>query len=827
MDIDLDLYRRDVRVAHNPDVKLSLIDIAPEFPLRTMVFIHGFGGEAMQWRYQLREFALENRVIALDLRGHGYSDHPAKEYRMERVVDDVIASLDVLGVTGKITLLGHSFGGAIATEFAVRYPERVEFLILIATAGEFKLNPAYRASLQLPPVVLAAFTRPTRGWLNAPPDILRLWYQENLRKWNGWKLFELLRMPTLVIRGHRDFLFEKQFFDGVAKLIPDADEVNVGHSGHMVMIERRDAVNREIERFISASHRSWREEASDKKHSQLIATRPWLSQYSRNVPSTVAIPMVPVYELLNSAVRRFPTRNAIEFEGQILSYRELSTAVEQFAHCLRALGIKTNDKVFVFLNNQPALVITFYAILKVGGVAVFTTPDATPEDIIEQVNTTESRFLIMSQVQEMTLQHLQSIAFLEKIIVVDPKANPRLKQAIIRRSPHQYDDHDLREKFATQKILDFNSLLSAFGPTSIENDVNPRRLAVIAYTGGTTSKPKGVMLSHRNLVANAIQVRHWMPDASAGKEVFLCVLPLTHSYGLTTALNVPVSLGATLILKETFNTVDVLKSIRRLRPTIFPGVPAMYMAINNTPDVRSYGIDSIKYCISGSSPLPIEVQESFERITKARLVEGYGLTEASPVTHANPLGGTTRVGSIGLPLPSTEAQIVDLTRVDRSVPVGQIGELAIRGPQVMLGYFKDPDGTQQVLTRNGWLLTGDVVQMDPNGYFHLIARKIDMWYPKRAGEPAFPRDVEEVIYEIPQVREVVVVAVAGQPIAFILAAQERPETESVLAYCKRRLPPELVPRIVIFVDDFPRSFIGKVLRRELTKRYSEKLGSEK
>jgi long-chain acyl-CoA synthetase len=336
------------------------------------------------------------------------------------------------------------------------------------------------------------------------------------------------------------------------------------------------------------------------------------------------------------------------------------------------------------------------------------------------------------------------------------------------------------------------------------------------------------MLSHRNLVANALQTRHWLPSAEEGRERFLCVVPFFHSYGLTAALNVPVSLGAAMILKTQFQTLDVLKSIKRYKPTIFPGSPNMYVAINNFRGVRKYGIKSIKACISGSAPLPVEVQESFEKLTRGKLVEGYGLTEASPITHANPLGSHRRAGTIGLPLPSTEAAIVDLVRGRKEVTVGEIGELAVRGPQVMLGYWKDKAATDAALTEDGWLLTGDVAQMDNNGYFRIIARKADMWYPEKNdiatgqyAEPAFPRDVEEVIYEIPQVKEVAVTAVAGHPFAFVISSKEKPSAESVLAYCRRRLPPHLVPRFVIFVDDFPRTFIGKILRRELAKRYEK------
>jgi long-chain acyl-CoA synthetase len=354
-------------------------------------------------------------------------------------------------------------------------------------------------------------------------------------------------------------------------------------------------------------------------------------------------------------------------------------------------------------------------------------------------------------------------------------------------------------------------------------DVQPEDLAVIQYTTGTTTRSKGVMLSHRNLLANALQTRHWLPDAIEGRERFLSVVPIFHSYGLTTALNVPVSLGAAMILKPQFQVLDILKTIRNVQPTIFPGVPSMYMAINNFRGVRNYGIKSVKVCLSGSAPLPVEVQEAFEKLTRGRLVEGYGLTEASPVTHANPLNEKRKVGTIGVPLPSTEARVVNLAGRGKEVKQGQIGELAVRGPQVMLGYWKNPEATKEVLTEDGWLLTGDVAQMDAEGYFRIISRRADMWYPNRIKkEPAFPRDIEEVIYEIPQVKEVAVTAIAGRPFAFVIAGKEAPTPKAVIEYAKRRLPSHLVPRFVIFMEDFPRTFIGKVLRRELAKRYERR-----
>jgi long-chain acyl-CoA synthetase len=460
-------------------------------------------------------------------------------------------------------------------------------------------------------------------------------------------------------------------------------------------------------------------------------------------------------------------------------------------------------------------------------VAVFTLPMTEPHELLRQIRDSGASILV-------TLTTFDEL--IQKIVQdLQPAGDSPLRHIIFTHFAEYLPAYSrialaLSPKLRKLHLLDipldasmhvFSRSLYGQSKDAPEIEADPADLAVIQYTGGTTDRPKGVMLSHRNLVANALQTRHWLPEAKEGQERFLCVVPFAHSYGLTAALNVPLALGAALIIKPRFEVLDVLKTIQRYRPTIFPGVPQMYVAIQDFPGVRKFGIGSIRACISGSAPLPVEVQEAFEKLTRGRLVEGYGLTEASPVTHSNPLNGLRKVGSIGIPLPSTEARVVDLRKGRQDAPVGHIGELAIRGPQVMLGYWNDARATRRTLSEDGWLLTGDVAQVDSEGYFRIIARKVDMWYPSKPGEPAFPRDVEEVLFEIPQVKEAAVVAVAGQPIAFIIARKERPTAESVLAYSKRRLPPELVPRLVIFVDDFPRTFIGKVLRRELARRFKE------
>ena len=822
MDIDLDLYRHEIRVSSDPLVRLSAIDISPERPERTFVFIHGFGGQAMQWQYQLLKFALKNRVIALDMRGHGLSDKPSTGYDMPRIQLDLETALDLLKVSTPFVLVGHSFGGAVATDFALNHPERVERLIMMATAGEFKLNPLFKLGLNLPVWTLRLIEPLTRKWLSGPPHALKPFYLTNLSRWVGWEKFGALKVPTLVIRGHRDAVFERPLFEKVAGSIPGAEEEDIGVSGHMVMLERPEALNRAISRFLGGEpKKSWRDDSSiesKQEREELPAERPWLKHYEEGVPYTIGIPRIPLHHLLRSAVRRYPTRAAIYFEGAQLSYRKLNHEANRFANALTSMGIGKGARVVLYLPNIPQAVIAFYGVLKAGAVVVFTPPMTDAEELTRQVREVDARALVTLNLWAGLAGQVQVNSGLPLIVLTDAGEYFSLPKKWISRWRNRGLD--------VRGAMRFRRWISAQSQHSPMVEVASDDLAVIQFTGGTTAQAKGVMLSHRNLVANALQTRHWMPKAEEGKERFLCAIPFSHSYGLTTSLNVPVSLGASLILKPQFQIRDILKTIKKYKPTIFSGVPSMYNAINNFKGVRKYGINSIKACISGSAPLHVEVQESFEKLTKGKLVEGYGLTEASPVTHANPLGGNRKVGTIGIPLPSTQAAIVDLARGRKEVEPGQIGELAVRGPQVMMGYWKDEEATKAVLMDDGWLLTGDVAQMDEDGYFRIIARKADMWYPDKPGKPAFPRDVEEVIYEIPQIKEVVVVAVAGNPFAFVIAGKERPTPEAVIAYCKRRLPPQLIPRFVIFMDDFPRTFIGKVLRRELAKRYGKQIAGE-
>ena len=829
MQLDLELYREEALVEAN--VRLSYIRIAPERPLHTMVFIHGFGGRARQWRYQIEEFALHNEVIAIDLRGHGRSARPGHGYDMDRLLADIMAVLRRCDINRPFVLAGHSYGVAIATEFAWRYPERVSHLILIAGAGEYNISSAFKVMFRLPEALLRLLQPIANRVMDASLYALQEMYLNNMRRWRGWDKFPELKPATMVILGNKDRVLPQAAFERVGELVPPESEViNVGVSAHMVMLERRDAVNRAIERFLEVdtvvpAHLRWRSGATPEGRGGLLAERPWLASYETAVPPTIDIPRLPLTRLLDRAWRRFPNRPALRFMGYTLRYRSLSAQAGRFANGLLALGIKKEARVMLLLPNVPQLVIAYYGTLRVGGIVVMANPLDPVDEVVRQAVASGAEVLVTLGRFAATAVRVKAQSGVRHVIFASlTDYLPIAKKLAAVLLPAQAAADKLPKPLDSSNFA-WSSWLHKYRPEPPKIEVRAEDPAVIQFTSGTTGTPKGIMLSHYNLVANTMQVRLWLTDVQDGQEAVLCVVPFSHVYGMTSAMNMAISIGASMILLPRFDTEEVLQNIRRYKPTLFPGVPSMYVAINNFPGVRKYGIDSIRACISGAAPLPIEVKETFEKLTKGKLVEGYGLSEASPVTHSNPVNGRHKVGSIGLPLPSTEARIVDL-KTGRPLAAGQIGELVIRGPQVMRGYWQDEAATKEMIDADGWLHTNDVARMTEDGFFQIISRRQDSWQGEDSGL-AFPRDVEEVIYELPEVREVVVVGIANQPIAFVsLKEKNRLPAKTIISFCQRRLPPSQVPRLVIFVKEFPRSFIGKVLRRELVSQYEQEIIAE-
>ncbi len=809
--LDFDLYRVAVPIPGHPGAQLSVVDLQPEGVERTIVFVHGYAGVAETWDYQLDHFANSYRVIAPDLRGHGLSDAPDSAYIMPELVSDLVQIADVLKLPERFVLAGHSFGGAVCVEFAAAHPERVEKLILLSTAGEHPLPKLTGLVTHIPTALFRPFWRYRPRW-NAEVHVMKRMMVNNLRIWNGWETMVRIKTPTLVITGERDRYFPRRVFDRVGQAIAGAEVVDVGASKHKVQLERHAAVNRAIERFLEDGLRrvSWREPVA---RDGQTTNRPWLASYEQYTPHSIPIPRRPLHQFLETTARWLPDRTATWFYGSSLSYRQLNARANQFAHALIKLGVQPGDRVMVVLPNMPQMIIAYYGILKAGAVVVMANPEATAPQIVRQIQRTEAKVLV-------TLAEFAELAGAagRQLELVQTDIRQAVSARVYRQLMDRWHAAGVETGAARSgSAIQMERLTQDASDESPGVAVSPEDLAVVIFTSGTTDEPKGVRLSHFNLVANTMQIRHWVPDVQFGGETLLCVLPFTHGYGMTAAMNLPIALGATMVLLPVFELEQVLDHIKRYKPTLFPGVPTIYMALNNAPNVGSYGLSSIRACISGAAPLPVEVQEKFEKLTKGRLVEGYGLTETSPATHVNPFGSSRKPGSIGVPLPNTDAKILDLI-TGEVLPPGKVGELAVKGPQVMGGYWDGDDGSESSL-KDGWLHTGDVAVMDRDGFFQIVSRKRDTIM---AGEySVFPRDVEEVLYENTKVMEVAVVGVTsaegGQKVkAFVVP---RPganlSAEELLELCRKRLEPYAVPWQIEFRPELPKSFVGKVLRRML------------
>src|SRR6266568_3037568 len=848
MALDIELYRRTLYTSVDRHAqklrRISVIDIHPEGATSTLVLVHGYGGSATQWLYQLQFFGQTMRVIAPDMRGHGMSDDPDNlPYTMKGLVDDLELVLDRLEVQRPFYLLAHSFGGAIATEYALRHPEEVSSLVLIGVPTRFILRAIIERLMLIPDPLFSWTAKVIKVALFAPQRTLKRMLHSVLTPWRGDERVQLLQVPTLVVLGHRDTVFLREHYEDVPRNIPHAQQVVIPVSAHLVQLERPDAVNRAIRRFIEPKAKESKSESRIHPtqlsvHAAHHAEMPWLQYYDREVPESLPLPKQVLHDLLSNAAREFPDRAALIFFGQRIGYRELDRLSNRFAHALLRLGVKKGDRVAIVLPNIPQFVIAFYGILKAGAVVVRGSPLSNEAEIAYQLQHSGAQVLLTLSSYHAMVERVCTTTNIKRVIYSNVReylpVRQRIKLArLIDESGnaiHLSNSQSSTPVSHSDVIYDFQQLLRSQPMTPLSSGTDKDDLALLQYTSGTTDNPKGVMLSHGNLVVNIVQVRHWMPDARRGREVVLCALPLSHSYGVTSCMNTSIGIAGTLVLLPTSRIDRILEAIKSYHPTIFPGIPALYLAIANYPKVRSYGIAAIRSCISGSAPLPVEVQEEFEKLTRGRLVEGYGLTEASPVTHSNPLKGERHVGSIGIPLPETNACIVDL-KTGETLPHGEIGELLISGPQVMQGYWNMPEETRETL-KNGWLHTGDLARMDEDGFFTIVDRKKDLIL---AGSyNVYPRDVEEVLYEHPKVLEAAVVSTlmpaenggSGEAAStsttspfikavVVLKRGEQATAEELLALCRERLDAYKVPRQIEFRSELPKNIVGKVLRRLL------------
>jgi len=546
-----------------------------------------------------------------------------------------------------------------------------------------------------------------------------------------------------------------------------------------------------------------------------LGPRPWLRFYEPGVPHTLTYPHVSVPALLEQTAARFGDRPATAFFGATLTYRTLRGLVSRFAGALAHLGVRPGDRVSLHLPNCPQFLIAYYGALAAGAVVVPFNPLYVEREIEEQLTDSGAEVAVTLDLLYPRLAAARPKTRVREIIVTSINA---YFPALLRRlyPINAWREGHLVRVSRARDVHRFADLLDANQPAPTVS-LDPGQTAVLLYTGGTTGTPKGAILSHHNLICNVFQSRAWFTGLRPGRDVAIGILPLFHSYGMTTVMNFSVSAGLEMVLLPRFQIDTLLQATARYRPQLLPGVPTIYAAITSHPAVTRYNLRSIAACISGAAPLPVEVQARFEQLTGGRLVEGYGLTEASPVTHANPIHGTRKPGSIGIPFPDTDARIVDDSGT-RTLPPGEVGELAIRGPQVMQGYWNQPAETAQAL-RGGWLFTGDLARMDTDGFFYIVDRKKELIIT--GGMNVFPREVEEVLYAHPAVLEA---AAVGMPDAYkgevvkafvVLRSGMHATADEIIGHCRRQLAPYKVPRAVEFRAQLPKSLVGKILRRHL------------
>lgn len=553
---------------------------------------------------------------------------------------------------------------------------------------------------------------------------------------------------------------------------------------------------------------------------------PWKELYPTQIPTTLTYDDKPIHTYLKDSALKFPSNVAIHFMGKELSYQETYESALKFAHYLRELGLEKGERVSIVLPNCPQSVIAFFGTLMAGGVVVQTNPTYTERELEYQLKDSGTKFVVAMDILFPRVKNVAPRTDVQHIIVTAIKDYLPFPKNLIYPfiQKRQYGISVKVEHAGNHHLL--TEILKKEAPREWSDPVVDVKdeVAILQYTGGTTGFPKGVMLTHQNLIANTKMCQAWLYKSEPGKERALGIIPLFHVYGMTTILILSVIDANMMILMPKFDAADTLKTIDKLKPTLFPGAPTLYIGLLNHPDIQKYDLSSIKASISGSAPLPLEVQENFESVTGGKVVEGYGLTETSPVTHANFLWDEPRVkGSIGIPWPDTQAVI--LSEAGEKLPPKEIGEIAIKGPQVMKGYWNRPEDTENTF-KDGWLLTGDIGYMDEQGFFYVIDRKKDVIIA--GGFNIYPREVEEVLYEHEAIQEAVVVGVPdpyrGETVkAFVVLKEGYKVTSDQLnEYSRKHLASFKVPRQYEFRAELPKTTVGKILRRVLIEEEKNK-----
>jgi len=559
-----------------------------------------------------------------------------------------------------------------------------------------------------------------------------------------------------------------------------------------------------------------------------MSEKPWLKHYDEGVPHTIDYPDIPCFSLLERSAERFPNHTCTIFKGAEITYKEMNDISDRLAAGLYGLGIKKGDRVGLFMPNTPQFVMAYYALMKIGAIIVATNPLYTEREIIHQVNDAGVEVMVLMTNNYEKVKAIQDQTKIKQIVATNIKETlPPLLRVLFTLAKEKKSGFrvELRDNDVWMQ-----DLINNFKPEDRPKvDVSSKDTALFQYSGGTTGVSKGVIAPHKGVVANTYQMASWYQGAVEGEEVLCLAIPLYHVYGMVAGLNYGVLIGATLVMvPDPRDMGDVLENITKYNTTIYPGVPAMYNAINVNSEVLTgkYALRTVKFCLSGSAPLLRETKERFEELTGAKLVEGYGLSEAPTATHCNPAEGENRVGSIGIPLPDVNCQIVDVDDGTKVLPPGEVGEIIINAPQVMDGYHNMPTETENAL-RNGWLYTGDIAYMDEDGYFYIVDRKKELIKP--GGFQVWPREVEEIIQTHPSVLEVCAGGIpdpkSGEAVKawIVLKPGETATVEEIKEWAKKDLARYKVPREVEFRDELPKTTVGKILRRELIKEHKEKL----
>ena len=550
--------------------------------------------------------------------------------------------------------------------------------------------------------------------------------------------------------------------------------------------------------------------------------KPWFRFYPKEVPHSIDYPNITLSEALKESAQKFPDNPAIIYFGKRISYRELDELVDKFATALQDMGVKKGDRVGVQLPNIPQFVIAFYGALRAGAICVACSPLYKAREIEHQLNDSGTETLVCMDTLYPIVQKIREATKLRNVVTTSPRdyLPPLLRTLAPLKGVKSHK---------CPGATDFLAVMKTSGPNPKPVAVKPDELALLQYTGGTTGVPKGAMITHRNLIANAAQCEVELP-IRRGIDINVTALPLFHIFGMTCAMNAAVLTGTTmLMIPDPRDPKAILSAISKYKATVFCSVPTMYIALINRPDIKKYDLSTVRACLSGAAPLPVEVQKKFEQLTGGRLVEGYGLTESSPVSHVNPLDDPkkNRPGSIGIPVPDTEAKIVDLETGTKDLKPNEVGELVLKGPQVMQGYWNKPDETKITL-KGGWLFTGDIAKMDEDGYFYIVDRKKDMI--DVSGLKVWPREVEEVLYEHPAVNEAAVIGVPdayrGETVkAYVTLKpgyQGKVTEEDIIKFCKEKIANYKAPRMVEFRESLPKTLVGKILRRALKEELASK-----